>query len=345
MKNINKFLLMLFTVFAFTSCETDLEKSTALENPVAPVLNAHNAIVVDAENLSTTTVFHWQAADFGYSAATEYSLYAQVGEAEKALVTSAYGDSLVIKLEDLNRAVIAAGGKADVENTVTFTLQATISSAYANVTSAPITVKITAFKAKPIFLYIAGTANGWTQNELCALKAVLPADDFEGMVDLQPAEGSLEFKFCTQPNWDGPNYGGSKDALNPDGGDIKDLAAGYYRLVVNNAKTKITTALKIETIGVIGDGVPGNWGPETKLTYNKATNTWSIDNIEMTNGKEYLFRINDSWDYKIGAKPGGQPEDYAFGGDNIKVTVPSGNYKLILDANALPYTVELIPIN
>ncbi len=339
-----KNILLLASAAMFVGC-SDLDKVTASSDPVPPVLQAHDPIVISAGNLAEQTTFKWSKADYGYSAATEYALYAQLDLNSPYLVTKAFGDSISIKLEDLNKGVVGAGAPLGVASNIHFFLSASISESFVKTNSASIVVSVTPFD--PVsYIYLAGNAlaQPWSPGDLRArLTAPLPTDGYEGMVDMNvgnPAP-ALNFKVCAQPNWDGPNYGGSVEALDPNGGDIADLPNGYYRIVVDKDITKIATKLKINTIGAIGNGVPGDWGSETKMTYDVATNTWSIPSIAMTNGNEFKLRINDDWGNAIG----GTTAAAKFGGDNIKVEVPDGNYTMTLDAKKFPYVITLTPVN
>ncbi len=322
---------------------SELDKVTATDEPVAPVLKPHAAIVITADNMVSTTPFKWDRADFGYPDAAEYTLYAQVGDNEEVIVGSAFGDSISVKLEDLNRVVLEAGATIGVATDVMFSLSAFISEAYDHVVvSAPLKVNVKTFKPDPAYLWIAGSFKfpaSWSPSDPKApkLTANLPTDPFEGMVDLTTdGGGALAFKFCAKPNWDGPNYGGTTEALDPSGGDITDLPNGYYRLVVNPAKTSVTAKLAINTIGIIGDGVPGDWGSETKMTYTQATNSWAVT-VPMTNGKKFKLRCNDDWSHAIG----GPLNEATFTGGDITVNVPSGNYKVTLYADRFPYQITI----
>ena len=101
---------------------------------------------------------------------------------------------------------------------------------------------------KPV-LYMAGDANGWATNDYLA------GDDgvhFTGYMYLN----QNGFKFCTQPEWKGTNYGADFNTA----GDAANITmtedAGYYKVEVDlSAKTYKLTP--ITTIGIIGSASPG----------------------------------------------------------------------------------------
>lgn len=175
--------------------------------------------------------------------------------------------------------------------------------------------------AQPV-LYMAGDANGWTQNEM------LTSNDgvnYTGFMYLN----NNGFKFCTEKSWDGTNYGAgfstAGDAANmtlPDG-----YEAGYYKVDLNlDAKTMTLTA--ITTIGIIGDATAGGWDSDTDMTYNTTDHTWVINDVTLKAG-ELKFRANDAWDINWG----GTEDNLTQGGANIKIA-DDGTYDIVLHALA-----------
>lgn len=339
---ILKYFTFAVLLAALTGCGK-LEKVTTSDSPTAPVLLAHDPIEITADNLNDMTTFKWERSDFGFPDAAEYTLLMTIGTGEPSIVSSAHGNSLTIKLEDLNKVLIKAGAPIGEQIDARFHLTANISEAFAHpVTSAPVIIPVIAYGASASFLYIAGNftfPSSWSPGDPLAprLTAPGPGDDFEGMVDLTTAGDALEFKFCAKPSWDGPNYGGTINMLDPNGGNITDLSSGYYRLVVNPEITKVKNYLLINTIGMIGDATPGGWSTETKMTYSQSDNTWNIASVALTNGLEFKLRINDDWSFAIG----GSLQEAAFDKGNIPIDVPTGNYKVTFKAGVFPYQIVL----
>ena len=307
----------------------------------APVMTAHEPIVITGENLKTGTAsFAWTAADYGFTAAPVYTVMISVGGGTPVELSAGPGASSAVSYETLNNKVQAAGAVADQVNEVTFTVSSVLTAADTPLVSAPVVVKITPYLPPPTYLWIAGNLNVamWAPGSPQAPKLTSPApgQEYEGMVDLTSG-GALEFKFCGQPDWNPDNWGGTSAAFVHNGPNITDQTSGYYRMVVNNGVTKIVTALKINTIGAIGNGVPGDWGSETKMTYDAAANTWTIPSIAITGGNEFKLRINDNWDNSIG----GTLDAATFTGGNFKLDVPSGNYKMVFHAGVFPYKITL----
>ena len=137
---------------------------------------------------------------------------------------------------------------------------------------------------KPI-LYMAGDANGWKQID------VLNSDDgvhFTGYMYLN----QKGFKFSTQPNWDGTNYGADFDTA-PDAGNIViKEEAGFYQVDVNLSEKTYT--LTPFTIGIIGNATPKGWGGDTDMTYNPKERCWELKDVTLSDG-EMKFRHTNDW--------------------------------------------------
>ena len=149
--------------------------------------------------------------------------------------------------------------------------------------------------AKPV-LYMAGDANGWAQIDY------LSGEDgvnYTGFMYLN----QNGFKFCSQQNWDGTNYGGAFFGQESDN-IIMDEAEGYYKVDVD-LSTKKYTLTEIKSIGIIGSAAPNGWDSDVDLTYvpyNKETKEgryWEAKNIKLKAG-ECKFRANDAWDMQWG---------------------------------------------
>jgi hypothetical protein len=352
MKFLRYILLPAAAIGMLSGCG-ELDKVTAPDPATAkaPVLTSvPTTVVITGENQKTeSAVFQWTPADYGFAAAPTYSIMISVGGGAPVELTAAQGSQVTVTYELLNARAIVAGARvatppdAPIANDVTFTLVSTLTAGFgAPLTSAPATARITAYAPPPSYLWLAGNMDHvtWAPDSPLAprLTSPTPGSDYEGMVDLN-SSSALEFKLCGQPNWSGPNYGGSKDALDAAGDNIRDLPAGYYRMIVDNAVTRITTALKIESIGAIGNGVPGDWGSETPMVYSNQTNTWTIESIPMTAGGAFKLRINNDWTYALG----GSLEEASFTGGDISVT-ESGNFKMVFHAGEIPYRIELVKL-
>jgi hypothetical protein len=180
----------------------------------------------------------------------------------------------------------------------------------------------------------SGLAN-WSPDKSPQVISTIPAPDkLEGYVYM--ANASNEWKFATQPNWDGPNYGdGGAGKIDGSGGNIKS-AAGYYK--INADATAMTYTAVATTWGVIGSASPKGWDDETALTYNPASRTWR--GVLHLTAAEIKFRANHDWGFNYGSSA--KNATLNAGGDNIPVAVES-DYAIVLDLshpNAYTYSAN-----
>ena len=177
---------------------------------------------------------------------------------------------------------------------------------------------------KPI-LYMAGDANGWKQID------VLNSEDgvnFKGYMYLN----QNGFKFCSQPNWDGTNYGGAFFGESEDN-IMMTQEAGFYQVDVDlSAKTYTLTPF---TIGIIGSATPKGWDGDTEMTYNPEERCWELKNVELTDG-EMKFRHTNDWNLNWG----GPLDALVHDGDNIAVA--AGTYDIKLEVNWAEGTAKCV---
>ena len=178
---------------------------------------------------------------------------------------------------------------------------------------------------KPV-LYMAGDANGWNQIDY------LSGEDgvnYTGFMYLN----QNGFKFCTQQNWDGTNYGADFNTAG-DAADIKMTeAAGYYKVDVDlDSKSYVLTP--ITTIGIIGSASPNGWDSDVDMTYvpynaeTKEPGYWEAKDITLASG-EIKFRANDDWAINWG----GDVNALTQSGANISVDAGTYDIKLYAWAN------------
>ena len=169
---------------------------------------------------------------------------------------------------------------------------------------------------KPV-LYMAGDANGWNQIDY------LSSEDgvhFTGYMYLN----QNGFKFCTQKDWKGTNYGGAFFGESEDN-IMMTQEAGFYQVDVDlSAKTYTLSPFNI---GIIGDATPSAWASDTDMTYNPTERCWEIKGVELSDG-EMKFRANDDWALSWG----GELDNLTTqNGPNIAVAAGTYDIKLYID--------------
>jgi len=183
--------------------------------------------------------------------------------------------------------------------------------------------------------YPGTTMADWSPDKSPQVISTIAAPDkLEGYVYM--ANAANEWKFATQPNWNGPNYGdGGAGKLDANGGNIASTA-GYYKL---NADATAMTFTAVKTAwGVIGDATPLGWGDETALTYSPTQRIWQ--GVMHLTANSFKFRANHDWGLNYGSdKADGT---LGAGAGNIPVSLES-DYAITLDLshpNAYTYTAN-----
>lgn len=330
MKFINYILSVIVGLMTFSSCD-DLDKTTAYapdsDQIVAPVLSNPGNIYITDDNKEEEVTFHWTAANFGYQAEVSYTLYASYNGGEWVTLFENITDLNYSSTKDAFNVKLCSsvedGGMGIPEyETVALELSigATVGSGFPTVYSAkPLTVNVTTAKAvvETKKLYVPGSHQGWApSNAQVVLEEMKGTDIYTGYIDLITADGSdAEFKFTSEPSWDGTNYGGSLDALDNDGGagNLK-TPSGFYQATVDIPNMKATLLL-LEKVGLMGTF--NNWDDKNELfmTYDPATKTYSATATFEADG-EFKIRFNSNWDLALG----GDIEELASGSvPNLKV--------------------------
>lgn len=178
---------------------------------------------------------------------------------------------------------------------------------------------------KPV-LYMAGDANGWATNDYLAGEDGV---HFTGFMYLN----QNGFKFCTQPERKGTNYGADFNTAADAANITMTEEAGYYKVDVD-LSAKTYTLIPITTIGIIGSASPNGWDSDVDMTYvpynaeTKALGYWEAKDITLASG-EIKFRANDDWAINWG----GDVNALTQGGGNISVDAGTYDIKLYAWAN------------
>ncbi len=183
-------------------------------------------------------------------------------------------------------------------------------------------------------LYVPGAHQGWNPGD--AYKVFSMNDDgvYTGYVNF--TDSSTEFKVTGQPNWDGPNYGGTSisnsGTLDSSVGDnlVFSGTAGAYLLTadVNEMTWKLEEATDWEATanawGVVGNAV-GSWDDDVDMAFNQTNGLLELETT-LTDG-EIKFRANDGWALNYGDSDG----DGVLGNGDGNIAVTAGKYKITLD--------------
>lgn len=195
---------------------------------------------------------------------------------------------------------------------------------------------ITPSPAKIPCLYTPGASNSWNQ-EASQKLGTTDYTIYSGFAHL-----SGEFKFSSQPNWNGINFGAGTEPLTLSiAGDAGNLSVPndglYYLKNVNVTALTYEEPIEITSIGLIGSATPKGWDGQTNLTPSDDFLTWT-GTVTLTAG-EFKFRCNDDWGIAMGVDLNNL--DMSGGAANISWG-EAGTFEVTLDLSSIPYKATLV---
>ena len=330
MKNITRSMIALFAIFAVGCSSDDVEDRPVVQGIDAPILlapEADNIYTLLLESAATQADrFVWTPATFDESIEITYTVEIDNAggdfSAPESLGSVNGGTQLSVSVGAMNTAVSALGAEPFEAATFDIRVKAsTATSAVEPMYSQKITITVIPYVAIDPVLYLVGAPQGfyglneWDNTTAIPMRYVGDGITkvFEAYVKVASDQG---FKFIgEQGTWDNGNFGtigGTQDGnLENSGGsgDIK-VAEGtgdglYYVRVDMDALTY--KAVKMDW-GIIGAATAGGWDNETAMTYDFATNKYSITEVltagEMKlrsmNTSQYIFGSGESWKFAVG---------------------------------------------
>ena len=352
---LNKLFFIGLAPLVLWSCKK-AENKVYFENGAKQTLtlSASSVTMTKATGSSFALKAAWNAAEFGYSSASLYTIqFDKTGGSFAAPYEVSTGTDRAKEFTqlELNTAFLATGNEADKPGSVIMRIKSVVSgTSIAAVYSNVVTLTGTPYSLEPPSLYIPGAYQGWDPTPGAGIQATriwaytsTAPKKFDGYVYFSDAS-KLDFKITTKANWD-VNYGQDPAAaagvLKLGGDNLKVASTGLYRLEVD--LTTDPGTIKLTNLGVgwslIGNafGASYEWNTDFAMTYDQNTKIWSAV-IAMADGKEFKFRANNDWTINFGdggtaTLAGGYTLKYGAG--NLKVPGGGGNFKveLILSGN------------
>ncbi len=193
------------------------------------------------------------------------------------------------------------------------------------------------------FLYTPGDANGWSHAASAKIYPTPAGCVYESWL---PLKGS--FKFSTQADWNGINYGAGAEAgtLSTDGGagNLTVADEGYYCVRANLVSMTWETVYgPVQSWGLIG--VNGAWGDsdDIVMTPDADGQVWKAT-VTFTSGTDFKFRANGAWDIQYG-NGGSNLDDLVCDGGSGNLSAPAlGTYEVTLDLRQVPFHATLTAI-
>lgn len=330
-------LIVLASLFVFTSCEKEEEKAILNTNAVPSIQLSANTVVLTKDNADKDAVtLSWPKPDYGFSAAASYTiLIDKKGGTFVAPVSIITNTALTktFKTSELNAILIKLGLVAGTAGDIDIRVVSNVgdNTSKTSFTSPTISLKATPYSDKLDLTTIWGVVgsaavNGWNGPDMPFYKTD-KTDEIVAYVTLNDGE----IKFRSNNKWD-VNYGddGANGTLESGGANIK-VTAGTYKITFNTAS--LTYTIEKYSWGLVGSATPSGWNaPDVPLTYDPTTDTWKA--TAFLKAGEIKVRKNEDW----GVNYGGAGGTLVLGGDNIAVT--EGNYNITIDFKKMKFTVE-----
>lgn len=354
-----KYISILAAAGAFAACQTLEEFRTySPEDVVAPVLHTDlpAEIVVTSENMGSTVMFTWDAADFGVPTQINYSLEAAYNNDTVSVITGLSTTSAEQTYEAINSVLALAaengglGVPADTPTDVDFMISATIGDTFRTYYSEGVTVRMTVTEAERTYpmIYVIGDFCGWADGQTQELFSFSGDEvNYTGVIgfDGKAANG---FKIRgTETGWsDDSNWGTDGNAAAPEAeaatiqlisagssGNITAYSHNYYRFTFNRSTLVLTNELSFDQIGVIGDF--NSWGSDVVMNFDTENQVFWAD-VEFPAEGGFKIRKDGAWDVSWGTAADYNTASAATsgvldGGNNIKV--PAGNYRVYVNLN------------
>ncbi len=350
MKKLNKIttgFLAIVAFVGFNACSDDDNFIIASPQggPELRTPTSGTALILDGNNeegVATTLV--WDDADYDAQTSITYDIEIALGGTEFAApIAAGSTNERFISWTNLqlNDVAIAAGLSPFVAGDLDIRIISSIGTQDAQQQmSETLTLNVTPYTTSLPMIAVPGDHQGWDPATAPRLaSSEFGAADYEGYVWLEN-----EFKFVAPDNtgnfaWGNTDWGddGSFSGILVEEGESNvPTTPGYYLLQVDTENLTYS-ASQYSNWGLIGSGTPTGWDSDNDMTYDAASQTFSIT-LDLT-ADEIKFRANDGWDWNYGDT--GADGRLNPGGDNIAVP-EAGNYTVVLDlSNPREYTYTL----
>ncbi len=309
-------------------------KPYPVAKPVITSPTSGSELALDAANPSVAaTTIAW--TDYQYATDVEYIVeIAAAGTTNyKLLGTVENATSLEVSNLAMDQAVLMLGGQADIPSQYDIRVTAVTESAggVINVVSDVVTITVTPYQLES-YIYAPGAYQGWDPSTANTFTSATSNNIYVGYINFP--EANSEFKFTQNRNWD-VSWGddGGDGTLEPNGQNLKSLAAGSHKITVDlNSNTYTMEAYSVGLVGVYND-----WGgsPDTEMTWDDAQRKF-VATLALPAG-DIKFRINNNWDVNYGDSNDDGILDQ--GGDNLNIAA-AGTYTFTFDPINMTYTIN-----
>jgi hypothetical protein len=338
----NQFAIVFF-IMLFMACKKDISQTVATDG-IAPVVSlSQNTLILSSATANNSVLnINWTKADFGFKAATQYSVELVNGDntfSSAVSVNTGIDTALSYLGSQLNELAIGlgipAGGKGVIEIRIKSSLNESV-SVYSTVSKLTLTTYTVDFPA----LLVRG-ANSWVTPSTRTKGFVLTSPNYdgkyEGYVNFPNADGWGGDGLKLQVESTGVQYGWGTSATTMAAGSAGNLwftpAPNYMKV---NADINAGTVNFIPVKFFISGDHNGWSTSATPMTFNATTQQWVATNVKFSAGNTFTFTSNGNYDISYRINTDGKlvyagPPNWAGGGVQAPGT---GTYTVILDMSA-----------
>jgi len=342
--------IILLSCLVFSCTKNDVNNVvTPPESISGFTATAQDVVLTTANDSVAVTQFNWETPSYGFSVAKTYTLIFDIPSDTSG--SSAWGNAIKINVPssnvnksflgtDFNKIMNQLGLPFDIPSPIVVRFKSDINQSTGAASTVPsvysdLGMTVTPYQVILIYpkLYLAGDflVPNWSQIDQPGwiLASVKSDGYYEGYVNFPNANNN--FKACTQPSWNGINYGWGGTATTIDGsssaGNLYFGGPGYCKVAVDvNALTISYTPVNWSVAGDFN-----SWSvTATPMTFDAVTNLWTATNVSMKTGDTYKFVGDPGWVNSFGLDAKG---NLAFGGGNITAT-KTGVFTVTLDLSA-----------
>ena len=194
MKKLVYSIVSIISLLCLASCAQDEKLILDPDNFVASSWKQtfDDVFVLDKNAAETDlAVIEWTPAQFGYDAIISYAIQLAVkkeGVDVNDLTYTTFAitneNKYTVKVKDLNAALLSAGAIKRRPTDIVMRVEATISTAYASLTSSISEFNVTTFSSDPDLLYVIGDYTDFTTNNAEVLYSPGWNGEYEGYVYL-----------------------------------------------------------------------------------------------------------------------------------------------------------------
>lgn len=336
MKKIKYIFLLFLGLVVLISCKKEeTDPKLDMSQAVAPVFMAPpsgSAFVLEKDSADVhLTTFKWSPAQFNLSN-LEYPTYqlqmdfADSNFMNRVNLTSTTDTEFPVTQSEINKEILTLGGVAGDTVTIAFRLFSYVNNetSYSDQYSEVITLNFVPYSDIVSFpaLWVPGDYQGWAPDLAPQIYDFDGDDVYTGYIYFPEDAASFEFKFTSQPDWDGTNYGyGGEGILDIEAGagNLSVPAAGGYQVTVDI--NNLTWTYLAQSWGVIGEWLA--WAEDVDMEWDAENQylTTTVAAIPAADNQRFKFRADDDWAVNLGAK---DPDDGTLIQDGADIPIPDG---------------------